>query len=51
MNPSPETCPTDNKDDKDATRAQLVDDFLNNGYMTFEEFVERVKKLIRPNDK
>ena len=28
-----------------------IEDFLNNGYMTFEEFLERVLKLIPPDDK
>jgi hypothetical protein len=28
-----------------------IEDFLNNGYITFEEFINRIKKYIPSNDK
>ena len=28
-----------------------LEDLLNNGYITFEEFIERIKKFIPSNDK
>lgn len=28
-----------------------IEDFQNNGYITFEEFINRIKKFIPSNDK